>query len=84
MICRRGEKNMHKVDVMYDIELEYLFDDPNDKYKLKINKDKEKNVKIPDKLFDLMLKEGLIKKTKGGYVFVGKYEDTLEMKMKKH
>ena len=75
---------MHKVDVMYDIELEYLFDDLNDKYKLKINKDKEKNVKIPDKLFDFMLKEGLIKKTEGGYVFVGKYKDTLEMKKKKH
>ncbi|MCK5112310.1 MAG: hypothetical protein KAQ84_02090 [Thermoplasmatales archaeon] len=75
---------MHRVDVMYDIELEYLFDDLNDKYKLKINKDKEKNVKIPDKLFDLMLKEGLIKKTEGGYVFVGKYEDALEMKKKKH
>jgi len=75
---------MHRVDVMYDIELEYLFDDLNDKYKLKINKDKEKNVKIPDKLFDLMLKEGLIKKTEGGYVFVGKYEDTLELKKKKH
>ncbi len=74
---------MHRVDVMYDIELEYLFDDLNDKYKLKINKDKEKNVKIPDKLFDLMLKEGLIKKTEGGYVFVGKYEDALEMKKKK-
>jgi len=75
---------MHRVDVMYDMELEYLFDDLNDKYKLKINKDKEKNVKIPDKLFDLMLKEGLIKKTEGGYVFVGKYEDTLELKKKKH
>ncbi len=75
---------MHRVDVMYDMELEYLFDDLNDKYKLKINKDKEKNVKIPDKLFDLMLKEGLIKKTEGGYVFVGKYKDTLELKKKKH
>ena len=75
---------MHRVDVMYDIELEYLFDDLNEKYKLKINKDKEKNVKIPDKLFDLMLKEGLIKKTEGGYVFIGKYADTFEMKKKKH
>ena len=75
---------MHRVDVMYDIELEYLFDDLNDKYKLKINKDKEKNVKIPDKLFDLMLKEGLIKKTEGGYVFVGQYKDNLELKKKKH
>ena len=84
MIRRRGENNMHRVDVMYDIELEYLFDDLNDKYKLKINKDKEKNVKIPDKLFDLMLKEGLIKKTEDGYVFVGQYKDNLELKKKKH
>ncbi len=74
---------MHKVDVMYDIGLEYLFDEVNDEHKLKRNNNREKNVKISDKLFDFMLEEGLIKKTEGGYVFVGKYEDALEMKKKK-
>ncbi|UCD13027.1 MAG: hypothetical protein JSW60_05545 [Thermoplasmatales archaeon] len=74
---------MHKVDVMYDIGLEYILDDLNiDEHKLKTNKGK--HVKISDKIFDLMLNEGLIKKTDGGYIFVGKYKDILEMKKKKH
>ena len=74
---------MHRVEVMYDIGLEYLFDEPDyDKFKLKTNKGK--HVKISDKLFDIMLNEGLIKKTEDGYVFIGNYEDKLEMKKKKH
>ena len=70
--------------MIYDIEPEYLFDDTNNGYEIKINKDKGKNVKISDKLFDLMLSEGLIKKTEDGYVFVGKYEDDSKPKKKKH
>lgn len=75
---------MHKVDVMYDIGLEYLFDEVDNEHKLKRNNNREKNVKISDKLFDFMLEEGLIKKTEDGYVFVGKYEDALKMRKKKH
>ena len=74
---------MHKVDVMYDLELEYLFDDGEDGNKFKSHRNKGKHVKISEKTFEHMLKEGLIKKTDNGYVFVGKYEDTLEMKKKK-
>lgn len=75
---------MHKVDVMCDIGLEYLFDEVNNEHKLKRNNNKEKNVKISDKLFDFMLEEGLIKKTEDGYVFVGECEDGLKMRKKKH
>ena len=66
---------MHKVNVIYDIEPEYLFDNTNDEHEVKLSKNKGKNVKISDKIFDHMLSEGLIKKTNDGYVFVGKYED---------
>jgi hypothetical protein len=74
---------MHKVDVMYDIELQYLFDEASDGDTSKENKDKVKHVKISEKVFDHMLREGLIKKTDDGYVFVGKYKDTLELQNKK-
>ena len=70
---------MHKVDVMYDLELQYLFDDTEDKNKYKDNKGKVKHVKISEKVFDHMLKEGLIKKTDEGYVFVGRYKNKLEL-----
>jgi hypothetical protein len=45
--------------------------------------DKAKNVKVSDKVFDLMLDEGLLRKTDDGYVFVGKYEDIHGKKKKK-
>jgi len=70
---------MHKVDVMYDLELEYLFDEGDDGKKCISNKGKGKHVMVSDKIFNLMLKEGLIKKTDDGFIFVGKYEDTLKM-----
>ncbi len=65
---------MPKINVMYELE-------PNDMneeglvYKIKTTNDKGKNVKVSDKVFDLMLDEGLLRKTDDGYVFVGKYED---------
>jgi len=76
-------KNMPKVNVIYDIGQEYLFENTNDEYEIKIYKDKEKNIKISNKLFDLMKSEGLIQKVDDGYVFVGKYEDMMELKKKK-
>jgi hypothetical protein len=72
---------MHKVNVICDTGQEYFFDDADDEYEA--NNDKRKNVKVSDKLFDLMLNEGLIKKTEDGYVFVGEYEDALKMGKKK-
>ena len=73
---------MPKVNVIYDIGQEYLFENTNDEYEIKIYKDKEKNIKISNKLFDLMKSEGLIQKVDDGYVFVGKKEDLMEPKKK--
>jgi len=73
---------MPKINVMYELEPDYLNNEELD-YKIKINNDKGKNVKISDKVFDLMMSEGLIRKTDDGYVFVGKYEDLHEKKKKK-
>ena len=85
MTCGRGEKkNMTRVNVIYDIDQEYLFEEANKKYEIKIYNGKEKNIKISNKLFDLMKSEGLIQKVDDGYVFVGKKEDLMEPKKKKN
>jgi hypothetical protein len=74
---------MTRMDVIYEIEPEYYFRDSKKGHEIKVKKEKEKYIKISDKLFDLMESEGLIRKTDDGYVFVGKYEDVLEFKKKK-
>lgn len=73
---------MPRVNVMYEIGPEYLLDEIASGYEIK-NKDRGKNVKISDRVFEMMKSEGLIRKTDDGYVFVGKYEDVLELKKKK-
>ena len=80
----KEKKNMTRVNVIYDIEQEYLSEDTNNKYEIKIHNGKEKNIKISNKLFDLMKSEGLIQKVDDGYVFVGKKEDLTEPKKKKN
>ena len=73
---------MPKINVMYELEPNYLTDEAPE-YKIKMTHDKSKNVKVSDKVFDLMLDEGLLRKTDDGYVFVGKYEDLHGKKKKK-
>jgi hypothetical protein len=73
---------MPKINVMYELEPNYLNDEAPE-YKIKMTHDKAKNVKVSDKVFDLMLDEGLLRKTDDGYVFVGKYEDLHGKKKKK-
>jgi hypothetical protein len=73
---------MPKINVMYDLEPNYLNDEAPE-YKIKIIHDKTKNVKVSDKVFDLMLDEGLLRKTDDGYVFVGKYEELQSKKKEK-
>lgn len=73
---------MPKINVMYELEPNYLTDEAPE-YKIKMTQDKAKNVKVSDKVFDLMLDEGLLRKTDDGYVFVGKYEDLPGKKKKK-
>jgi len=72
---------MPKVNIMYELEPEYL-NNEGPEYKIRMNNDRGKNVKISDKVFDLMMSEGLIKKTDDGYVFVGRYEDLHNKKKK--
>ncbi len=72
---------MPKINVIYELEPNYL-NDNTPKDNIKITYDKEKNIKISDKVFDLMLDEGLLRKTDEGYVFVGKYEDFHKKKKK--
>jgi hypothetical protein len=73
---------MPKINVMYELEPNYLTDEAPE-YKIKMTHDKAKNVKVSDKVFDLMLDEGLLRKTDDGYIFVGKYEDLHGKKKKK-
>jgi len=65
---------MPKINVMYELEPNYL-NEETPEYKIKSSNDKVKNVKVSDKVFDLMMDEGLLRKTDDGYVFIGKYED---------
>ena len=67
---------------MYELEPNFFNDEVPD-YKIKMTTDKRKNVKVSEKVFDLMLDEGLLRKTDDGYVFVGKYEDLTGKKKKK-
>ena len=73
---------MPKINVMYELEPNYLEDQSPD-YRIKMPYDKSRNVKVSDKVFDLMLDEGLLRKTDDGYVFIGKYEDLNGKKRKK-
>ncbi len=73
---------MPKINIMYELEPTYLAEEPTDD-RIKIANDKGKNVKVSDKVFDMMLDEGLLRKTNDGYVFVGKYEDLHGKKKKK-
>ena len=72
---------MPRVNVIYEIEPEYPLTETNE-YEIKIGKDKIKNIKITERVFDLMISEGMLKKTDDGYVFVGKYNDIKKFKKK--
>ena len=76
---KRREK-MTRVNVIYDIEPEYIYENKPDDIDIKLEKDKRKNIKVTNKVFEMMKSEGLIKKTNDGYVFVAKYEDVKKLK----
>lgn len=65
---------------MYELGQNYL-DTQDTEYK--ITNDHVKNVKVSDKVFEMMIDEGLLRKTDDGYVFVGKYQDLPQKKKKK-
>jgi hypothetical protein len=61
---------MDRVNVIYDIGLDYLYDDlPN---KPRHPNKKEHLIKITEDVLDNLIKEGTLRKTNDGYVFVGK------------
>lgn len=67
---------------MYELEPNYLAEEEPE-YHIKMRNDRGKNVKVSDKVFELMMSEGLLRKTDDGYVFVGKYEELHGKKKKK-
>lgn len=73
---------MHKVNVILDIDQEYLMENKPIQYK-KSKKNREKAIKINDDLFEIALRKGLIEKTEDGYYFVGDYKDLLDFQKEK-
>ena len=74
---------MHKVDIMYEIEPEYIQNKTEKTHLIKHPKEKNKTIEVSDRVFELMLSEGVLQKTDDGYVFVAKYEEVAELKKKK-
>jgi hypothetical protein len=68
---------MGRVDVMLDINQEYFMNAEKINPHKKLKKKKEKTIKIPDSLFEIAFRKGLIEKTEEGYIFIGDYEDLL-------
>ncbi len=62
---------MTRVNIINELGLEYLYEEKPIKQKT-TNEKKQRLIKITQDVFDSMIKEGLLKKTDDGYVFVGK------------
>ena len=76
---------MTKVNIMYDLEPDYFPNELDHRPPIAMHGPKNRAVKVSDRVFDVMLSEGLLRKTDDGYVFVGRYEDLPNKpKKKKH
>jgi len=73
---------MNRVDVILDLEPDYLMKYQNLAYKKQKNSH-EKTIHLPDKIFDLAYQKGYIQKTNDGYIFVGTYNDLKALKKRK-
>lgn len=73
---------MSKVDIMYELEPEFQPDEIGDRT-IRMHTPYGKHVAVTDQVFDVMLSEGLIRKTSDGYVFVGRYDDLPRPKRRK-
>jgi len=71
---------MHRINVILDLDQEYLMEQREIKPDKKGRYKREKIIKINDSLFDIALRKGLIEKTEDGYVFVGDYNELLAFK----
>ncbi len=75
---------MHRVNVVLDIDQEYLMEERESKTDRKGKQKHDNMIKLNDDLFEIALRKGLIEKTDDGYVFVGDYEELLAFKKRKH
>jgi len=75
---------MHRINVILDLDQEYLMEKREIKPDGKGRRKREKIIKINDSLFDIALRKGLIEKTEDGYVFVGDYNELLAFKKDYH
>ena len=71
--------NMSRVNIMYELEPEFLTESQEEYFEKKPKHIKNIDIKIDDKTFELLKKEGLIQKTDHGYVFIGKRKDLKEV-----
>jgi len=74
---------MHRIHILTDIDQEYFMEENKIKNDKKVKINKEKTIKIDDRLFDIALREGLIEKTDDGYLFVGTFEDLLAFRKRR-
>ena len=65
------KKTMQRVDVIMDLELDYLSEETTTPQQ-KPKRTNEKTIRISDKIFQQALNKGLIEKTTDGYIFIGK------------
>ena len=74
---------MPRINIISDIDQEYLMEERKTKTNNKSKKKTEKTIKIDDNLFDIALRKGLIEKTSEGYLFIGDYEDLLAFRTRR-
>ena len=74
---------MHRVNILLDIDQEYLMEEQKVKADKKGKHKHDNTIKLNDDLFEIALRKGLIEKTDDGYVFVGDYEELLAFKKEK-
>jgi hypothetical protein len=70
-------RDMYKVNVLLDLDQEFMMENKPNKEDKKTRKHIEKNIKIDSDLFDIALRKGFIEKTEEGYIFKGNYKDLL-------
>jgi hypothetical protein len=74
---------MPRINIISDIDREYIMEERKTKTDSKNKKKTEKTIKIDDNLFDIALRKGLIEKTSEGYLFIGDYEDLLAFRTRR-
>ena len=74
---------MHRIHILTDLDQECFMKDSKIKHDKKIKRNKDKTIKIDDRLFDIALHKGLIEKTDDGYLFIGDYRELLAFRKRR-